>query len=109
MTWEPSDALVEKAARAMFDRSSWGKEAWDNHLARAIYRDSARAALLACRDDLVAEAVRAEAEACADLADKAIAVVEAMRAATHSTQLKVRLGLGVSAREIRDAIRARHP
>ena len=97
MTWEPSDELVDKAFNA--------KPLPPMRASREHYR----AALLACRDDLVAEAVRAEAEACADLADKAIAVVEAMRAATHSTQLKVRLGLGVSAREIRDAIRARHP
>lgn len=60
--WTPDDALVEKAARAMFDLSSWGKEAWDMHLARAVYRDSARAALIAAYPDMVAEAVKAERE-----------------------------------------------
>lgn len=77
MTWAPSDALVEKAAR-FIDMEAWAEPLKQEHLwplRREMSMQRARAALLACRDDLVAEAVRADEEptqAMYDAADMAV-------------------------------------
>lgn len=65
MAWEPDDALVEKAMAAAMNAAegSPGKAADMD----AIYRAEVRAALIAARDDMVAAAVKAEREACAEM------------------------------------------
>lgn len=104
MTWEPSDALVEKAARelrqASYPNTKLGPWEALPDQTRDSYLDQARAALIAARDDMVAEAVRAEAEACAKLADH--------DASTDSDDRWHR-GYSAACRVIRNAIRARHP
>lgn len=51
MTWQPNDALMTRAMEAFWDAPEGGNTA------------GVRAALIACRDDMVAEAVRAERDA----------------------------------------------
>lgn len=75
--WTPDDALVEKAARAacieacLDNSSEQACEFCKRHQMWTAYAAEARAALIACRDDMVAEAVKAERERCLTLAKNA--------------------------------------
>ena len=90
-----------------------GEADWDHTTVedRECSRDEARAALIACRDDMVAEAVKAEAEACAKMADDH---ARAARKAIDVTNATDRRYLVFGAHEdagvqIAIDIRARHP
>lgn len=110
MTWAPSKELVEKAARAMC--AADGRE-WDlldeyrdpadvnDPMCKAAALSIARATLIAARDEIVAEAVREEREACA-----AVASAEQMMFDT-SRRIAFRDGWRCAAGAILSRIRAR--
>lgn len=105
MTWQPNDALMTRAMEAFWDAPEGGNTA------------GVRAALIACRDDMVAEAVRDLARLVAeglDLCAQARAIDAALENTTKMTPIlwatehyHARLAAWESRASL--AIRARHP
>lgn len=124
MTWTPNDALVEKAARAacvaVCPDAPRGRACknCERHREWAAYADHVRAALFAARDDMVAEAVKADAEldeAFRDVTASLVAAVSLLRgggkkAAPSDKMFAIMLDdYEKSIEAARSILRARHP